>query len=106
MADLLVELTELDTIVTNIMTGMLPGDAGFATVQDLSAKLSDAISDAQRAAANAATPLFIHGNTKLVQVNKKLKEDIRSLNDLLANIQAITGVIDAATEFIGIFEPG
>lgn len=106
MADLLVELTELDTLITNILTGMLPGDEGFEEVEALSVDLSDAITEAQQAAANAATPLFIHGNTKLVQVNNRLQEDIRSLDDLLANIEAVKGVISAATEFLGIFEPG
>ena len=105
MADLLAELDALDTLVTDFGTGMTKKNPLFAQVEELRSDLGEALAKARQIAANSATPLFIHGNTTLVQVNKKLQEDIHDLASFEANIEAIKGVIDSATEFLAIFAP-
>jgi hypothetical protein len=105
MADLIEELDKLSEIIADAATGLTNTNPNLARIQQIQSDLSKALAKARRVAADNATPLFVHGNTTLVQVNKQLKADINSLADLEANIMAITGVIDAAVEFLAIFAP-
>lgn len=105
MANLLERLVRLDIKITNLMTGLLPGDDAFDEIQLQSRRLADRISDAINIEATNAEGLYINGNATLMKTLKRLAEDIRSLADLQANIEAITGVIDTATEFIAAIAP-
>lgn len=105
MADLIDELDELNQKIADAASGMTTSNPNFTEIQQIQSDLSKALARARKVAADNATDLFVHGNTTLVQVNKQLKVDIKSLADLEANIKAITGVIKAATDFLAIFAP-
>jgi hypothetical protein len=105
MTDLLQELNDTDTRLTDELTGLIKGDPGFEEIRIARRNLRTQIREFQRLIAADATVQFVHGNTKLVQINKQLKSDLDSLASMQQKIDAIKNLLDAVTEFLGAIAP-
>lgn len=103
MTDILQELNDTHTRLTDELTGLIAGDPGFEEIRSARAELRKQIRELQRKIAADATVQFVHGNTKLVQVNKQLQRDLNSLDSMQKKIEAIKNLINSVTEFLGIF---
>lgn len=105
MTDLLQELNDTHTRLTDELTGLIEGDPGFDEIRIARRNLRTQIRDLQRLIAKDATVQFVHGNAKIVQVNKQLKSDLESLASMQQKIDAIRNLIDTVTDFLGAIAP-
>lgn len=105
MTDILQELNNTHTRLTDELTGLIAGDPGFEEIRSARAELRKQIRELQRKIAADATAQFVHGNTKLVQVNKQLQRDLDSLDSMQKKIDAIKNLINEVTGFLGVLAP-
>lgn len=105
MTDILLELTDTHTRLTDELTGLIAGDPGFDEIISAEDELRKQIRKLQRKIAADATVQFVHGNTKLVQINKQLQRDLDSLDSMQKKIDAIKNLINEVTGFLDSIVP-
>lgn len=103
MDELIEELGRTHTRLTDQIISTPKGNPNKKKLRELRTKLEDKMEEVMRINADQATQQFIDANNKLLEVNKKVQEELDELGDMQAKIDAVRSLIGSITEFLNIF---
>lgn len=106
MASPIEELTKTHSELTDEIIATSKSDPNKKILRGLRTRLEDKIEEIERLNVNRNTEVFINANRELLAVNGRVQEALDELDDMVAKIDAIRGLLTAITSFLAMIPTG